>query len=722
MVAGKNISLVIVALLFAAPAQAHVKVAGIFTDHTVLQRGKPVPVWGWADPGEQVTVSFGGQEKRTTADEDGTWKVALEPLQASAEPRAMTVKGKDNAVTLNDVVVGEVWFFSGQSNMALRMGAIAKDARGLDPASSARVKQDIAAASDPLLREINVLPRAAENPREDTLAPGGWLPCDRKTAGEFAAMGFYAGQKLRQHLNVPVGILMCSWGGSGTSAWISPKTLRAPELRSLWPEDVVQWRNNIAPTRLHNGMLRPLVPFAIAGFGWYQGETEAAEYHNPFICRFLLTAMIQDWRRLWRDPNLPFYIVQLPNRNNEPRWVIVRESQAYALRLPHTGMIPTIDIGTPGDLHPKNKFDVGHRFADLILAKEYGKDTWSGSPSFDRMARDGNAVRIHLRDADKGLRTTDKKPPTAFLVAGEDRQFKPASARIDGTSVVVSSDEVPSPVAVRYAWEPAPAINLTGAGGLPVVPFRTDTWPVDGEEMVGRELPVKETLATVVRGRQLMSGTAGPWHPSPDAAVLSGEHGKLFTKPGGGDVGVIIVRGRVLRAGLPASPKLLWTAEPDVDPAKGLTVDVKALVNRVGNAERGLDIEVGIVQPDRSLRRYLVTVFPVRVHTFQTDELRVLRSDLESDTAVYRLAVRPDGIAQIYRDAELLGTTSGETVEAASIDGATPNKSYVKIGKSVATGEWMVNIHHAALDTGGAFMPPASLKSAPAGTGRTTDD
>lgn len=714
------IALVIVALAPVAPqAEAHVKVASIFADHTVLQRGKPVPVWGWAEPGEPVTVSFAGQEKRTTADEDGGWKIALDALQASTESRALTVKGKDNAVTLNDVVVGEVWFFSGQSNMALRMGAIAEDARSLDPASSARVKQDIAAANDPLLREINVLPRAAEVPRDDTLAPGGWLPCNPKTAGEYAAMGFYFGQKLRKDLSVPVGILLCSWGGSGTSAWISPKTLRSPQLRSLWPEDVVQWRNNIAPTRLHNGMLRPLVPYAIAGFGWYQGETEATEYHNPFIARFLLTAMIQDWRRLWRDPNLPFYIVQLPNRSKEPRWVIVRESQAYALRLPHTGMIPTIDIGTPGDLHPKNKFDVGHRFADLILAKEYGKDTWSGSPSFDRMTQEGHAIRIHLRDADKGLRTTDNKPPTAFLVAGEDRQFKPATARIDGASVVISSDEVSSPIAVRYAWEPAPKINLTGSGGLPVVPFRTDTWPVDGEEMVGRELPVKETLATVVRGRQLMSGTAGPWRPSADAAVLSGEHGKFFTKPGNSDVGVIIVRGRVLRAGLPASPKLLWTAEPEIDPAKGLTVDVKALVNRVGNAERGLDIEVGIVQPDRSLRRYLVTIFPVRVHTFQTDELRVLRSDLESETAVYRVAVRPDGIAQIYRDAELLGTTAGETIKAAGDSAATVKKSYVKIGKSIPTGEWMVNIYHAALDTGGAFMPPTSLKSAP---DRTTDE
>jgi hypothetical protein len=337
------------------------------------------------------------------------------------------------------------------------------------------------------------------------------------------------------------------------------------------------------------------------------------------------------------------------------------------------------------------------------------------------MAREGHAVRNHLRDAYKGLRTNDRKHTTVLLLSCEDRLLNPADARIDGASVVISSDEVSNPVAVRYAWEPAPAINLTGAGGLPVVPFRTDDWPVDGEEMVGRELPVKETLANVVRGGQLMSGKAGPWQPSPDAAVLSGEQGRLFSKPGGGDVGVITVRGRVLRAGLPASPKLLWTAEPDVDPAKGLTVEVKALVNRVGNAERGLDIEIGIIQPDRSLRRYLLTIFPVRVHAFQADELRVLRSDLESETAVYRVALRPDGIAQIYRDAELLGTTSGETVEAGG-DGATVTKSYVRIGKSVSTGEWMANIHHAALDIGGAFMPPASVKGAPDRAGRTTDD
>lgn len=683
---------------------ANIRLCSIFSDGLVLQQNKPVSVWGWADAGEKVSVSFAGQEMGTTADEDGNWKITLNAIKANDKSQTLNVRGT-NTLTVKDVLVGEVWFFSGQSNMALVMSAIANEPRGLDKASAARVASDIQAANDSLLREYRVEIRAADRPRQDTSSRRGWMTWNPQVGGEWSAFAAYFGQRMREKLNVPIGIVMCSWGGSGASSWISAQKLQGPQLRSLWPEDVIGWRSNIAPSRLYYGMLQPLAPFAIKGFGWYQGETEATPYHNPFIYRYLLSALIEDWRHLWRDKGLPFYIVQLPNRNNEPRWVIVRESQSFAARLPHTGLMPTIDIGQPGDLHPKNKYDAGFRFADLILAKEYGQGTWSGAPSFDKIDRENGALRLSFKDAEKGLKTKDGKPPVGFVIAAEDRAFRPAEAKINGSSVVLSAAGVSEPVAARYAWEPAPTLNLTGAGGLPVIPFRTDDWPVDGQEMVGQALAVKEKLAAVTTGAQLALNEAKAWQPSKYASELGGPDSLFFkTNPRGG--ATILVRGRALRKNLPISPAFFWTCEPDVDPSKGCTVEFAGSVGRVGNFERGFDIEIGIPQPDKKTRRYLVTIFPRRVHTFQTDELRVLRSDMEEGAAVYRIAVRADGVAQVYHDGELLGTTVGELIDS------EPElaKAYVRIGKTVSTGEWLATISHVAIDANGAFMPPPSMR------------
>lgn len=682
---------------------ANVRLCSIFSDGLVLQQNKPVPIWGWAEAGEKIMISFAGQELATTADDDGNWKIALNAIKASDKPQTLTVRGT-NTLTVKDVLVGEVWLFSGQSNMALVMSAIANEPRGLDKASAARVTSDIQAANDPLLREYRVEIRAADRARQDTSSRRGWMTWNSQVGGEWSAFAAYFGQRMREKLHVPIGIVMCSWGGSGASSWISAQTLQGPKLRSLWPEDVIGWRANILPSRLYNGMLQPLAPFAIKGFGWYQGETEATPYHNPFIYRYLLSGLIEDWRHLWRDKELPFYIVQLPNRNNEPRWVIVRESQSVAARLPHTGLMPTIDIGQPGDLHPKNKYDAGFRFADLILAKEYGQRTWSGAPSFDKIERKNGALRLSFKDAEQGLKTKDDKPPLGFMIAGEDRVFKPAEAKIEGSSVVLSASGAPGPVAARYAWESAPTLNLTGAGGLPVIPFRTDDWPVEGQEMVGQASPVKEQLATVTTGAQLALNEAKAWQPSKYASELGGPDSLFFkTNPRGG--ANILVRGRALRKNLPISPAFFWTCQPEVDPSKGLTVEFAGSVGRVGNYQRGFDIEIGLPQPDKKTRRYLVTIFPSRVHTFQADELRVLRSDMEEGAAVYRVAVRADGVAQIYHNADLLGTTVGELIDA------DPElaKVYVRIGKTISTGEWLANISHVAIDTSGAFMPPPSM-------------
>ena len=689
---------------FAAAAQAGVTLERPFSDGAVLQRGQPVPVWGRAAPGEKVAVEFAGQTKTTVADAGGRWSVTLDPLAASATPRPLIARGT-NVVEAKDVVVGEVWLFSGQSNMAFLMSAMARPSER-DAVSPALAQREIATANDALLREFRVDNRPAERPRDDVPTQTGWLRWSVKTAPQWAAMAYFFGKRLRAELEVPVGIVMCAWGGSGCSAWISPETLRGPELNALWPEDVIGWRFNLAPSRLYHGMLRPVAPFALAGFGWYQGETEAAPYHNPYVYRHLLAVMIQDWRRAWARADLPFYIVQLPNRDNEPRWVIARESQAAALGLPHTALLPTIDIGQSWDLHPRNKHAVANRLANLILGREYGRNTWPGCAMFDRVAREGAALRVHFRDAEAGLRTTDGLPPAEFSVAGSDGKFAAAEARIDGATIVVRSAAVAAPVAVRYAWTPAPKVNLVNSGGMPVPPFRSDDWPVDGQEMMPQPLPVKPKLAHESAGGALLAGNAEDWHASEQVAALR-ESAPLVLR--GGKAGSILVRGFPVRPGGDPSPALYWTAEPAIEATRGLTLEVRAYVTRIGHPDRGLDLEAGVRRADGTFRRYLLTVFPARLHTFQNNlaprnsqatETRVLRSDLDLQPAIYRVAVRADGVAQFYYNGALVGTTTGETLTQ-----AVPARSYLRVGKTVAAGEWIVNLYSVAYDLTGAFAP-----------------
>lgn len=696
-------------LLFFAAAplgRAEARLNGLFAPGVVLQRGQPVPVWGSANPGEQIRIEFGDQTRETFADSGGRWQVRLDPLEASTRSRRLIVRAA-NTLTVEDVVVGEVWLLSGQSNMAFLMQSLARPAER-DDDSPARARRDMATANDPLLREFRVDNRPAERPRDDVATRTGWMTWNPRAAPGWAAMAFHLGRRLREQLDVPVGIIMCAWGGSGSSAWISTETLRSPALNTLWPEDVSGWRPNIAPARLYNGMLRPLAPFAIAGTGWYQGETEATPYHNPYLHRFLLTAMITDWRRLWARPDLPFYFVQLPNRDNEPRWAVVRESQAEARRLPRTGMITTIDIGQSWDLHPRNKHEVAERLANLILGREYGRATWPGEADFSRVERDGASLRVHFTGAGDGLRTRDGKPPSALMIAGADRAFYPARARLDGKTVVAEHPAVPEPVAIRHAWEPSAAVNLTHAGGMPLAPFRSDDWPVDGEERMPRALEIRSSLAARLTGGEMAKAGSG-WRPGGDLSRL-GDTAPLFLR-GGGPSLPILVRGFPVRPGTPASPAIFWTTEPSLDPRAGVTFEVKAYVTQAGNPDRGLDIEVGLKRPDGSFRRYLFSAFPMRLVAFENNpaprnshatHTLLLRSALDYGAAIYRIAVRPDGIAQIYLNGSVVGTSAGET-----LSGPTPESSYLRVGKTVATGEWSATIHHVAYDSTGAYAPAA---------------
>ncbi len=668
------------------PLHADVRLSGLFSDSVIFQRDQPVPVWGWAEPGEQVTVEFAGQRKTTTADANGKWLAVLDAMPASGEPRSLVVRGR-NTVTVTDIVIGEVWLASGQSNMALRLAELES------------AKEEIKSANDPLLRTFCVPERPGERPWADV--SGRWLRWSDKTGTQFSAIGYYFAKRLRQELGVPVGILLCVWGGSGTSSWMSPEALREPALRRLWPEDVLGWRPNIQPSRLYHGMLHPLIPFGVAGVIWYQGETEGEPYQNAYLYRFLFPAMIEDWRRQWQRPEMPFFFVQLPNLRNKPTWPVVRESQAAALRLPHTGMIPTIDIGQEDQLHPKNKADFANRLADLVLARQYGRSTWPGAPEFKDFKTEGDTLHLRFVHADQGLKTNDGQRPRGFEIAGEDGTFHEANAENSGPEVIVRATAVPCPLSVRYAWQATPRVNLVNQAGLPLIPFRTDTFPVAGEEMVPQKLPRKEQLASVVSGADLVLGRQPEWKPSPHAAdpAQLREAGVVRGEPRG--TCPLIVRDRPVRQ-LPASPELNWTLAKEFDATAGVTVEARLLPYRIGNPTRGFDLEAVLKQQDGKFRRYSLTIFPMRLHAFQNNEVRVLGSNLDNCTAVhtYRVTIRADGVAQVYFDGELKGTLNGELLEK-----DIPETSFVRIGKTTTEGEWVVNLDHVAVENGGAFEP-----------------
>jgi len=495
-------------LLLAANAFADVRLARIFSDHAVLQRGKPVPVWGTAEPGEKVTVEFRGQKISTVAGDTGEWRVTLKPMPAGG-PFQMTVRG-NNTVVLNDVLVGEVWVASGQSNMEWPV------------ALSNNAEQEIAQANNPQIR-LFVVPKAvADRPLKD-LSGGAWQPCTSETVRNFSAVGYFFARELQRALKVPVGVIETAWGGTPAESWTSKPTLMAhPSLRYLlenwqraevdypqalenYQKQLAEWERAAAqaraegkpepkkpdppqeprtnpwkPSGLFNAMIAPIVPYAIQGAIWYQGESNAG---RAYEYRTLFPAMIQDWREAWAQGDFPFLFVQLANfmaakpEPGESAWAELREAQLMTLSLPKTGMAVAIDIGDANDIHPRNKQDVGKRLALNALAIAYGKKVVYSGPIYERMKREGNAIRLYFKHVDGGLTTLNGEPLKGFAIAGADRKFVCAEARIDGNTVVVSSPQVPEPVAVRYAWADNPVCNLYNRAGLPASPFRTDDWP-----------------------------------------------------------------------------------------------------------------------------------------------------------------------------------------------------------------------------------------------------
>ncbi len=500
----------ITVLLIAVPSplRAAVTLPAVIGDNMVMQRDTTVNIWGWADPGERVTVSFAGSKGSAVAGSDSSWSVSLDPVPAGG-PYEMTVQGK-NTVTVYDILVGDVWICSGQSNMHWPVKFSA------DP------EREIAAANHPSLRLFYVKNQGAGEPLTDCF--GRWEECTPRSADEFSALAYYFGRELNRELDVPVGLVQSSWGGTHIEAWLSLDAIEAdPALKYVldgW-EDIVEqkpkavldrydlmsaWfvycfecmgqklpygpipgppegfdRGFGAPSWLYNAMIAPFVPFSIKGFLWYQGESNVG---RAYKYRKLMPALINDWRHQWGNDDLPFLFVQLANKNEpdslpeESPWAELREAQLMALDVPGTGMAVTIDIGEADDVHFKNKQEAGRRLFLAALDTAYGRDVVSSGPLYDSMRIDGDRIIITFSECGSGLTTPGGAQPKGFAIAGSDSVFVWADARIlDSRTVSVQSGGISSPVAVRYGWSNNPDCNLYNRECLPASPFRTDGWP-----------------------------------------------------------------------------------------------------------------------------------------------------------------------------------------------------------------------------------------------------
>ena len=503
------IGLLALTAVAASPVLAEVKLSTLFGDNMVLQSNAKDPVWGTADTGEQVRVSVGDQKATAIADSQGRWKVELGPLKPGG-PFEMTIAGK-NSITLHNVAVGEVWICSGQSNMEMAVGSSPRAWGGVMNSA-----QEIAAGNFPMIRHFAVKKAVAGQPQTDV--QGQWVVASPQTVGEFTAVGYFFGRDLHKALGVPIGLIHTSWGGTPAEAWTRTATLSGePELASIasdWSQkiadypkllekfrqDLDQWdqtsRQNeaagkVAPSPprlpddprssswraggLFNGMIAPLVTYRIAGAIWYQGESNAG---RAYQYRKLFPTMIQDWRRAWGEGDFPFLFVQLAGFEDSGTWPELREAQFMAWSLPNAGMATAVDIGEPYDIHPKNKQEIGRRLALAAQSIAYGKGPGYAGPIYGSMKTEGAAIRVTFKHVSGGLVPKGAaKTLKGFEIAGEDRKFVPAEAKISGKTVVVRSTQVPHPVAVRYAWADNPECRLYGKSGLPAYPFRTDAWP-----------------------------------------------------------------------------------------------------------------------------------------------------------------------------------------------------------------------------------------------------
>lgn len=499
---------------------AEIKLPAIISDHMVLQRDSAVPIWGWAKAGEKVSVSFGEQKKSATAGADGKWSVKLDALKADdkASTLSVSVDGGEG-ITVKDVLVGEVWLGSGQSNMAMTVNR------------SQDYEKEQAAANLPDVRMFKESSNGS--PTAQAEGKGTWVVCSADTVGLFSATAYFFGRELHQTLKVPMGLINSSVGGTPIEAWIDPGAQQAdPKLKGFfegekkpaptdeaaekakYEEAMAKWKidaakakaehkrvprppQNAAEARtrrgsvggLFNGKIAPLIPFAIRGAIWYQGEansngTKATYYQHQ------LPLLITDWRKRW-GYDFPFAWVQLPDFSKPGEgWSAVREGMLKTLSVPHTGMAVTIGLGEERNIHPKNKQGVGKRLAAWALGSVYGEKIATSGPIIAKHEIKGGDVLLSFTHTDGGLKA-EGGALQGFVIAGEDKQWHPATAKITGEQVTVSCPDVAKPVAVRYAWKDLAQPSLFNGAGLPASPFRTDDWPLQLEAVRPLRKPVK---------------------------------------------------------------------------------------------------------------------------------------------------------------------------------------------------------------------------------------
>ena len=500
--------LTVLGLAFASLLRAELKLPAIISDHMVLQQKLANPIWGWDDPGTKVTVSFAGQNHSATAGADGKWTLKLDPVSANATPQILTITGTTKR-EIQDVLVGEVWMCSGQSNMQWTLG------------STYTGDLEAAASNLPNLRLISVPNVGTQDLKTDF--KGQWRASSPETAKSFSAVGFLYGRYLHEILNVPVGLINNSWGGSAAEAWLrretierdtrfatlmestrkreadaqsekgkadyaaaqakwkadSEKAVAEKKLAPPPPANPAAWLNgNARPGNIFAGVVYPTLGYGIKGVIWYQGESNAPRaYEHAMLFPFL----IEQWRKEWGQGDFSFYWVQLADfraEKSEPTesdWAELRETQTKTLALPNTGQAVIIDLGEARDIHPRNKYDVASRLVRWALVKDYGLKFAYRSPEFKRVAIDGNKATVTLDCFGSSLRAFDVVEVKGFATCGADRKWHWATAKIVGKDQVeVSSADVAAPIAVRYAWADNPVCNLYSADGLPVTPFRTD--------------------------------------------------------------------------------------------------------------------------------------------------------------------------------------------------------------------------------------------------------
>ncbi|WDF69079.1 sialate O-acetylesterase [Sphingobacterium oryzagri] len=453
-------------------AQASLQLPNIFAQHMVLQRNEPVAIFGQAKAGEKVTVTFNGQVKHSTANNSGDWKVMLSAMDANAQGQALVIRSTDEEIVFHDVLVGEVWLCSGQSNMEFQMRKLEKLAAEGQRANFP--KDAVKKAKNPAIRLFLVRRKFLAKPDS---AHAGWSIAQDSALRQFSAAGYFFAKTLQEQLQVPVGIISSAVSGSRIEPWIAAKALQ--EERYFQDKKIEG-----DPGKFFESMIAPLAPYTIKGVFWYQGETNVFLKENISYA-YKFKTLIQSWRARWGNPKLPFFYTQiapfqysLDEKGNErmPKTILpeFREAQDLILQLPHTGRIVTTDlVDDVKDLHPTDKWDVGYRLALQALEKTYGKAIESDGPTFAKVQYKAAKAIVRFDHA-QGLKSVDGKSLSGFEVAGPDGKYSPARAQIVGQTVHLTGDALPHIVQVRFAWDEAAQPNLVNSAGLPALPFRTD--------------------------------------------------------------------------------------------------------------------------------------------------------------------------------------------------------------------------------------------------------